>query len=114
MRLQDPDYTRVVLVTLPETTPVTQAQELQDDLRRARIEPYAWVINKSLLAAGTQDPLLQVRLQGERRQVQRVRAGLAAQCYVVPWQVQPPVGVAALQALVQGAGGGAATGAPLP
>ena len=52
MRLQDPDYTRILLVTLAETTPVSQASALQDDPRRAHIEPYAWIINKSLLAAG--------------------------------------------------------------
>jgi arsenite-transporting ATPase len=102
MRLQDPDYTKVVLVTLPETTPVTQAQELQDDLRRARIEPFAWVINKSLLAAGTHDPLLQARLHSEQQQMQRVENALASHCYVVPWLAQAPVGVEALQAMVQG------------
>ena len=46
-------YTRVILVTLPETTPVSQAAALQEDLRRARIEPFAWVVNRSLAAAGT-------------------------------------------------------------
>ena len=59
MRLQDADMTRVLIVTLPEVTPVSQAAALQDDLRRARIEPWAWVINKSLAATGTRDPLLQ-------------------------------------------------------
>ncbi len=102
MRLQDPDYTKVVLVTLPETTPVTQAQELQDDLRRARIEPFAWVINKSLLVAGTHDPLLQARLHSEQQQMQRVENALASHCYVVPWLAQAPVGVEGLQAMVQG------------
>ena len=48
MRLQDPAYTRILVVTLPETTPVSQAAALQEDLRRAHIEPYAWVINKSI------------------------------------------------------------------
>ena len=43
MRLQDADMTHVVIVTLPEVTPVSQAAALQDDLRRARIEPWAWV-----------------------------------------------------------------------
>jgi len=51
MRLQDGTYTRIILVTLPEVTPVSQAAALQDDLRRASVEPYAWVINKSILAA---------------------------------------------------------------
>ena len=60
MRLQDAVYTRIVLVTLPEPTPVSQAAALQDDLRRAGIEPNAWVLNKSILAAGTRAPLLRL------------------------------------------------------
>ncbi|WP_342616209.1 arsenical pump-driving ATPase [Rhodoferax sp. GW822-FHT02A01] len=100
MRLQDPDYTRIILVTLPETTPVSQAQALQDDLRRAKIEPFAWVINKSVLAAGTRDPLLAARLKGEQVQVDRVREGLSRRTYLVPWRVRAPVGVAALSDLV--------------
>ena len=99
MRLQDPNYTRVVLVTLAETTPVSQASALQDDLRRANIEPYAWIINKSLLAAGTHDPLLRQRLRGERQQIDRVRNGLAKRLYFLSWQSRPPVGLPALQAL---------------
>jgi len=105
MRLQDADYTRVLLVALPEPTPVSEAAALQADLRRAGIEPYAWFINRSLLATGTRDPLLRARLQGEARQIERVRQGLARRCHLLPWQAQPPVGVAALQALV-GAGAG--------
>ena len=35
MRLQDPAQTKVVLVTLAETTPVLEAEELQGDLERA-------------------------------------------------------------------------------
>ena len=101
MRLQDPSYTRIILVTLPETTPVSQAQALQDDLRRAHIEPFAWVINKSVLAAGTQDPLLKARLQGEQLQMARVTQGLSQRSYVLPWLPQAPVGLAALGQLVQ-------------
>jgi arsenite/tail-anchored protein-transporting ATPase len=56
-------------------TPVSQAAAWQDDLRRARIEPYAWVLNKSVLAAGTHAPLLQARLAGERKQIERMSAG---------------------------------------
>ena len=102
MRLQDPAYTRIILVTLPETTPVSQAQALQEDLRRAQIEPFAWVINKSIEAAGTRDPLLAARLQGERRQMERISRGLAKLTFVVPWKAQPPIGYRALSALVQG------------
>ena len=53
MRLRDPEYTKILLVTLAETTPVSEAAPLQEDLRRAQIEPYAWVINSSLAAAGS-------------------------------------------------------------
>jgi arsenite-transporting ATPase len=100
MRLQDPDYTKIILVTLPETTPVSQAQALQEDLRRAKIEPFAWVINKSVLVAGTQDPLLAARLAGEQTQMDRVANGLSERTYLLPWLARAPIGVAALSALV--------------
>ena len=96
MRLQDADITRVVIVTLPETTPVSQAAALQEDLRRAKIEPWAWVVNKSVAATGTTDPLLQARLAGERRQCERIADGLARRTFVVPWMSEAPVGVPAL------------------
>ena len=99
MRLQDPDYTRIVLVTLPEVTPVSEAAALQEDLRRARIEPYAWVVNRSLLASGSREPVLAARMAGEARQFERVTGGLAQRVYGVPWCVQAPVGVDALAAL---------------
>ena len=51
MLLQDSAYTKILIVALPETTPILEASALQDDLRRAGIEPYAWVINASLAAA---------------------------------------------------------------
>ena len=99
MRLQDPDHTKVVLVTLPETTPVSEAASLQEDLRRADIEPYCWVINKSLAVSGTRDPLLRLRLDKERTQIARVRSGLAKRAFVIGWRRRPPVGVAELLTL---------------
>lgn len=65
MRMQDPNYTKVLIVTLPETTPVLEATALQEDLRRAKIEPYAWVINGSVAAAGPSDPILRARAAAE-------------------------------------------------
>ena len=84
MRLQDASIAHVILVTLPEVTPVSQAAALQDDLRRAKIEPWAWVINKSITATGTTDPLLQARLAGEHRQTARIANGLARSTFVLP------------------------------
>ena len=100
MRLQDAAYTKIILVTLPEVTPVSQAAALQDDLRRAGIEPYAWVLNKSVLAAGTHDPLLAARLAGERKQMERMAAGLAKRLFTLPWLTVPPIGLAELSKLV--------------
>lgn len=100
MRLQDAAYTKIILVTLPEATPVSQAAALQEDLRRAKIEPFAWVVNKSLLASRTQDPLLRARLNSEKKQIERVAKQTTHTVYMVPWTSQPPVGVAALGALL--------------
>ncbi|RXH16575.1 arsenical pump-driving ATPase [Bradyrhizobium guangzhouense] len=101
MRLQDPLHTRVILVTLPETTPVSEAAALQQDLRRAGIEPFGWVINKCLVASGTHDPLLTLRLARERMQIARVQDGLAERSYLIGWRSKPPVGVKELEALAQ-------------
>ena len=100
MRLQDPDWTRVLLVTLAETTPVSEAAALQADLRRARIEPFGWVVNRSLAAAGTSDPVLAARARAELAQIARIQDGLARRIAIVPWCATPPVGRAALHELV--------------
>ena len=92
MRLGNPDSTKVLLVTLAEATPVTEAAQLQADLRRAGIEPYAWVINSSLAATGSTDPLLQQRIRGELAQIAAVRDQHARRVAIVPWLLDEPVG----------------------
>jgi arsenite-transporting ATPase len=101
MRLQDAAYTKIILVTLAETTPVTEAAQLQADLRRAGIEPFAWVINSSLAASGTKDPLLQERIAGELTQIERVRRELAKRIAIVPWMKEPPIGSPQLLAMAE-------------
>jgi arsenite-transporting ATPase len=96
MRLQDPEYTQIILVTLPETTPVSEAASLQDDLRRASIEPYAWVVNRSLAGTGTRDPLLMKRIEAELAQIERVRSSLAKRVFLIRLQAAPPIGLTAL------------------
>ena len=108
MRLQDAAHTRIILVTLPEVTPVSQAAALQEDLRRASIEPYAWVLNKSVLAAGTRDPLLAARLAGEHKQIERLSTGLAKRIFTLAWLTVPPIGFAELSKLVSVTAPGAA------
>jgi arsenite-transporting ATPase len=99
MRLRDPDHTHVLLVTLPETTPVSEAAALQEDLRRAGIEPHAWIVNRALAGSGATDPLLRQRMGAETAQIDRLRSGLAQNLFLLPWQAQPPIGVAALRRL---------------
>lgn len=97
--LRDPAFTRILLVTLPEATPVHEAAALQADLRRARIEPFAWVINQSLLHSGSCDPLLQRREQAEHRYLTEVVAQQAHRTVWLPWQPEEPVGPVALARL---------------
>lgn len=101
MRLQDSAYTKILIVALPETTPVLEAGELQNDLRRAGLEPYAWVINASLAAARPADPLLRSRAAAELPQISNVKENLAQRVVVVPFQAQEPVGAHLLLALVE-------------
>ncbi len=98
MRLQDAAHTKVVLVTLAETTPVLEAEELAADLRRAGIEPWAWVVNSSIAAAGPESPFLRRRARNEVEQIDRVRE-LAARVAIVPMLAEEPVGVERLTAL---------------
>ncbi len=103
MRLQDPEYTKILLVTLPEITPVSEAGHLQEDLRRAKIEPYAWVVNASLATSGTRDPMLRNRIPAELKQIARIGHDFARRVAIVPWMAEEPVGVASLRAVVKGA-----------
>jgi arsenite-transporting ATPase len=98
-RLRDPAFTRILLVTLPEATPVHEAAALQADLRRAHIEPFAWVINQSLLGCGSCDPLLQRREQAEHRYLTEVVAQHATRTAWLPWQPEEPTGPDALARL---------------
>ena len=99
MQLQDPARTKVLIVTLAETTPVLEAAQLQDDLRRAGIEPWAWVVNNCIAAAPVASPLLRRRADTELREIDGIRTRHAQRWAVVPLLADEPVGVARLRAL---------------
>ena len=99
MQLQDPQQTKVLIVTLAETTPVLEAAGLQADLRRAGIEPWAWVINQSLAVVDTTSPLLQQRAGNERARIHDVATIHAGRYAVVGLQANDPVGADRLAAL---------------
>ncbi|MCE9529495.1 MAG: arsenical pump-driving ATPase [Planctomycetales bacterium] len=98
-RLRDPSYTRVLVVTLPEATPVHEAAQLQRDLRRAGIEPFGWVINQSLSTLEVNDPVLLSRKRHEAIFLCEVAKQHASRVALIPWQVEPPVGIEALRRL---------------
>ena len=98
-RLRDPDFTQMLIVTVPEATPVHEAEFLQDDLLRAGIVPYAWIINQSFAACGSRDPLLRAREANERAFIEEVARKHGTRASIVPWVPREPVGVEGLQQL---------------
>jgi len=97
--LRDADFTRVLVVTLPEATPVHEAAALQEDLRRAHIEPFAWVINQSFAESRSNDPLLVARGNGEIQYIREVTGKLSKLTALIPWVEDEPVGPDRLQQL---------------
>ena len=101
-RLRDPRYTKVLIVTLPEATPVHEAAALQADLRRAGIEPFAWIVNQSFAGDAIHDPVLRERGAREARYLAEVRDEHAARLAWVPWVQEPPIGPGPLRHLARG------------
>jgi arsenite-transporting ATPase len=83
-RLRDTAFTRILLVTLPEATPVHEAAQLERDLERAEIHPFAWVINQSLTPLSVTDPVLVHRRANEERYLREV-ASRAPRVALIPW-----------------------------
>ncbi|MDX1928038.1 MAG: arsenical pump-driving ATPase [Pirellulaceae bacterium] len=98
-RLRDPNFTRVLIVTLPEATPVHEAATLQRDLRRAEIEPFAWVINQVLSPLRITDPIMKQRKLHEQKYLREVKDVQAGRAVIIPWQIEPPIGLEALRRL---------------
>jgi arsenite-transporting ATPase len=83
-RLRDPEYTRVLLVTLPEATPIHEAMHLERDLVRAGIHPFAWIVNQSLTPLRLEDPVLRSRQAQEARHLREV-AEHSDHVVIEPW-----------------------------
>ncbi len=102
MQLQDPRQTKILIVTLAEKTPVLEAANLQADLRRAGIEPWAWVINNSVAATGTTSALLHQRALNELVEISLIAKEHSNRYAVVPMMKVEPIGVQRLQQLAAG------------
>ena len=102
-RLRDPEFTSILLVTLPEATPVHEAARLQSDLARAGITPFAWVINQSLSPLTLSDPVLNCRQDNEQVYIREVTEHLAGRTSLIPWLAVAPAGQHGLRAALSGA-----------
>ena len=100
-RLRDGLFTRILLVILPEATPVHEAARLQEDLLRAGIRPYAWVINQSFAVNGFRDPILVARGRRELPYISEVREKHSPLVVLVPWRSEEPVGPESLRDLMK-------------
>jgi arsenite/tail-anchored protein-transporting ATPase len=99
-RLRDPQFTRILIVTNPEATPVHEAAKLQEDLLRANIGTFAWVINQSLSPLTLIDPVLLARKNHEETFIDEVVNSLAPYTAIIPWLVESPRGEEKLRAAV--------------
>ena len=99
-RLRDSQITRVILVTLPEATPVHEAARLRADLSRAGIRTYACVVNQSLAAAGASDPVLRQRALSEVPFIREAKTALSRRLAILAWTAEEPVGPKRLRQLV--------------
>jgi arsenite/tail-anchored protein-transporting ATPase len=99
-RLRNPKETSVVIVTLAEATPVLEASRLQDDLKRADIVPKWWVINQSLYATETKDPVLKGRAQAEEGWIQKVTTELAEKYAIVSFNSEENKGYEQLKKFI--------------
>jgi arsenite/tail-anchored protein-transporting ATPase len=84
-RIRDPRFTRILVVALAEATPTHEAESLQNDLRRAGIEPYAWIINRSFTVSGTNDPILQAKGLYELAYIDEITSKLSKKTVISPW-----------------------------
>ncbi len=91
-RLRDPEFTRILLVTLPEATPVHEAAQLQEDLLRANIRTFGWIINQSLTPLSVTDPVLLARQRHEGVYIAEVAQKCAFRTAIIPWLINTPVG----------------------
>ena len=97
--LQNPNLTKVIITTLAEPTPVQEAYDLQQDLQRANINPWGWIVNNSLVQDGIQAELLKERAASQQPLIEKVIKEYSSRTAVVAMQKKEPVGVSALNAL---------------
>ena len=72
-RLQNGNETEVLMVTLPETTPVYESMRLDEDLDRAKIAHTWWLVNQSMYTTDTSNEVLKARAANEIEWIIKVK-----------------------------------------
>lgn len=85
-RLRNACETQVVIVTLPEATPVFEAVRLVEDLNRAEIKSKWWVINKSIYLTETNSSFLKAKASNEVKWIQKVAEISKGNYAVIGWK----------------------------
>ena len=85
-RLRNEKETEVIIVTLAETTPVYEAMRLEEDLKRAGIHSKWWVINSSLYAAKTTNPVLGAKAGHEIEWINKVNKHCHGNYAIIQWK----------------------------
>lgn len=101
-RIRDPKFTKVLIVALPEATPTHEAEALQEDLKRANIEPYGWIINRSFAASNTNDPILISKGLYELKYIEEITNTLSKRTVLSPWVCDELDGAESLKKLIKG------------
>lgn len=79
------DETEVLIVSLPEATPVYEALRLEDDLKRAGIAAKWWVVNQSLYGTNTTNPMLAAKAAGEAEWLNRIDEHAGGKFALITW-----------------------------
>ena len=85
-RLRNPKETEVVIVTLPEATPVFEAERLQKDLQRAGINNKWWVVNACLSLTNTENSFLQAKAESELTWIKKVEELSKGNAALIEWK----------------------------
>jgi len=99
-RIRDPKFTKILIVALPEATPTHEAKALQKDLRRANIQPYGWIINRSFAASETTDSVLIVKGMYELPYIAEITDKLSENTVLSSWVADELVGADSLKKLM--------------
>ncbi|OUR72256.1 arsenical pump-driving ATPase [Arcobacter sp. 31_11_sub10_T18] len=84
-RIKDSRFTKILITTLAEATPTHEAKALQEDLQRAGITPYAWVVNKTFANSGTNNNLLCQKGLNELKYIDEIKNDLSDKTVISPW-----------------------------